>query len=582
MKGSSMDTFKKLNYLFDKKLKWKTFVVGIIIIGGSIAELLGVSIILPIISMATNPNAIYENEICIQIARIFGIDNSNQLLILLVIAVIMIYCIKNIYLTWMTHRMNCFSKGIMKYFSTRLLSSYMKQPYTYFLNKNTAEILRSINSDTINLYGVVANVMQIMSQGLTTMLLIVFSVMTNPIMSLIVAVLLGGCAALIIGVIQKKMRYMGREHQRLSAYLIQYAKQSFEGIKEVKMMNREQYFIRQYADVYEHSAEIERICNLLSYIPKYLIETVCITGIMLYLVFVVTTGAELVTLVPQLGVFAATAFKLLPCMNALYANFSNMIYHKASIDVIYNDIKEVEDIVEDFSNSTATSEFREFKKYISVEDITFSYSGQKKAVLKNINVRIHKGESVAFIGESGGGKTTLVDIILGLLTPQQGRILVDGKDIQVDSRGWHNRIGYIPQMIFLLDDTIRNNVAFGIDDQLIEDDKVWLALKEAKMQEFVESLEDGLNTMVGEAGTRLSGGQRQRIGIARALYSNPDILVFDEATSALDNETEKEVMEAIENLHGNKTMIMIAHRLSTIEKCDHIYRVGNQQIEQIR
>lgn len=577
-----MDTLKKLNYLFDKKLKLRAIGILIIILLGSVAELAGVSIILPVISLATDTKAMQTNGICLFISNVLRTDDSRVVLLVLIVLIIIIYLVKNTYLAWMTHRMNCFSKDIMKYFSTRLLSSYMKQPYAYFLNKNTAEILRSVNADTVNLYGVVANVMQVISQGITALLLIGFSIMTNPEMSLLVAALLGGCAFLIIFVIQKKMRDMGKEHQRVSAHIIQYAKQSFEGIKEIKIMNREQYFISQYAKVYERSSELERICNLLSNVPKYMIETVCIVGIMLYLAIAVLGGGELSALVPQLAVFAAAAFKLLPSMNALYTNFSNMIYHKASIDVVYHDIKEVENVEVDFHETRDCGMFRMFQDKIQVSDVSFSYSEQSPEVLHHVSLTIKKGESVAFIGESGGGKSTLVDIVLGLLTPQKGCVLVDGKDIESDMRGWHNRIGYIPQMIFLLDDTIRRNVAFGVEEEEIDDNRVWAALEEAQLKDFVKGLREGLDTMAGEAGTRLSGGQRQRIGIARALYTNPDILIFDEATSALDSETEKEVMMAIDSLHGNKTMIMIAHRLSTIENCDHVYKVGNQLIEKVR
>lgn len=577
-----MNIVQELNYLFDRKMKFKAFFVLVIIMLGSVVELLGVSIILPVISLATDVNAVNTNKVCIIISKVLNTKDNRVVLLVLIVIIIMIYVLKNIYLAWMTHRMNCFSKNTMRHFSTSLLTSYMKQPYAYFLNKNTAEILRSINSDTVNLYTTIANTMQVISQGITVILLIFYSILTNPVLTFLVAVLLGGSAAVIILFIQKKMRRMGQEYQQAASFIIKYAKQSFEGIKEVKITNRENYFINQYADVYERASEIERIHNLLSNLPKYLIETICIGGVMLYLAISILIGGELTTLIPQLGVFAVVAFKLLPCINSLYTNFSSMIYHKASIDVIYHDIKEVENVEANFADEFKEGKINKFDKEIQVNNISFSYEGNGQKVLDRINILIKKGTSIAFIGESGGGKSTLVDIILGLLTPQQGEIFVDGINIKEDLRGWHSRIGYIPQMIFLLDDSIRRNIAFGIDDTQIDDTRIWHALKEAKLDEFVEGLEKGLDTEVGESGTRLSGGQKQRIGIARALYNNPDILVFDEATSALDTETEREVMEAIENLHGSKTMIMIAHRISTIENCDHVYRVGEQTLVKVR
>lgn len=577
-----MEVLKQMNYLLDRKLKFRLAGMLFIILIGAIAELIGVTIILPIVDLAMNPASVTENKWCVMITDFTGVTDSNHVLLILIGITITVYIVKNIYLSWMAHRMNCFSKNIKQHFSVKLMEAYMKQPYAYFLNKNTSEILRSVNSDTVNFYAVVANSLQMISQGITALLIVAFLAMTNLVMTVLVALLLGGCAVIVVFGLQKPMRRMGREFQRLSSYTIQYAKQAFEGIKEVKISNKEKFFIDEYRHVFDRASDIERISNLLSFIPKYLIETVCIGGILGYLAFVIIVGGSLTNIVPQLATFSVAAFKLLPSINIVYTGISNIIYHKASIDVIYNDIKEVEEIEIDFSEECNIGEFIDFKEKIQLKNIRFAYDNSDKIVLDNINFNITKGQSIAFVGESGGGKTTMVDIILGLLKPQAGQVLVDGKDIEDNLRGWHERIGYIPQLIYLLDDSIRNNVAFGVSKDKIDEERVWRALRQAKLEEFVLGLEHGLDTEVGEAGTRLSGGQRQRIGIARALYHDPDILIFDEATSALDNETEKEVMEAIDGLQGLKTMIMIAHRLTTIENCDHVYRVGGQTIEQVR
>ncbi len=266
---------------------------------------------------------------------------------------------------------------------------------------------------------------------------------------------------------------------------------------------------------------------------------------------------------------------------SLYASFTNIAYNMAAIELIYHDIRSVEH-VDDRNIGMEDCEQLRFDHAIEVKNLSFTYDQSDKVILDDVSVTIHKGESVAFVGESGGGKTTLVDNILGILMPQKGSVFVDGVNINEIMQSWHRDIGYIPQTIFMMDDTVRRNVAFGVKSEEIDDNKVWEALRKAQLEEFVKQMEHGLDTEVGEAGMRLSGGQRQRIGIARALYHNPDILVFDEATSALDNETEKEVMAAIDALHGSKTMIMIAHRLTTIENCDHVYRVENRNIQKIR
>ncbi len=576
-----MSLFKEFNYLFDRKLKWKFIAMVFVVLFGALAELLGVSAILPIVELATNPEAVETNAYCSLLSDITGITDSNQIMLVLIACIIALYIVKNVYLSFQAYAINSYSKNTRLHFSTRLMEAYMKQPYSYFQKKNTAEILRSVNTDTGNMYTVIVNVLQLISQGFTAFLLITYLAVTNIMMTLIVAGLLGFCALLVIFILQRKMRALGREVQRVGAGIIKNAKQAFEGIKEVKIMNKERFFIENYRNVYKKSTSIELIYNLMSYIPKYLIETVCIIGILAYLAVVIMSGGDLSKLLPQLSVFAVAAFKLLPSINALYSHFSNVLYNKASIDLIYRDIREVE-AIENEDLIDGEVEKLHFEKEIAIHSLTFAYDDTDKNVLEDVSFTIKKGESVAFIGESGGGKTTLVDNILGILTPQKGTITVDGKDINEISRSWHKDIGYIPQQIYLLDDSIRNNVAFGVVTEDIDDEKVWSALKGAKLDGFVRKLDEGLETNVGEAGTRLSGGQRQRIGIARALYHDPDILVFDEATSALDTETEKEVMEAIDGLHGSKTMLMIAHRLSTIENCDHVYRVENKKIEKVR
>lgn len=577
-----MHIFKQLNYLFTKKLKIELIGMLLIIFGGAIAELLGVSIILPIVNLAMVPDSVNSSELCLMIMAIFRVDDYNSVLLILIFATIVIYVCKNVYLSWMAFMMNSFSKKTKQYYSIKLMEAYLKQPYAYFLDKNTSEILRSINSDTVNFYAVITNGLQVISQGITGLLIVGFLASTNFVMTVLVGGLLGGCALVIILGMQKKIRRMGREFQKLSSKIILYAKQTFEGIKEVKVLSKERFFMDEFQHAYDVSSELERKYNLLNIIPKYFIETICIAGIMSYLASAIILGGNLAVLIPQLAVFAVAAFKLLPSVNALYASVSNIIFHKASVDVIYHDLREVENITTVFELDEKWDDVFKFNKNIEVKNVSFSYQNSQIEVLKDINLEIRKGESVAFIGESGGGKSTLVDIILGLLSPKRGEILVDGKNIVQNERAWRYKIGYIPQMIFLLDDSIRRNIAFGVSEDKVSDDRIWEVLKEAQLDEFVNKLEEGLDTEVGEAGTRLSGGQRQRIGIARALYHNPDILVFDEATSALDNETEKEVMEAINALHGTKTMIMIAHRLSTIENCEHVYRVGGQKVEQVR
>lgn len=576
-----MNLLKEFNYLFDRKLKLKFVGMIFVVLIGALAELCGVYVILPVVELATDPAAVQTNRYCRWISNITGITDSKDIMLVLIACIIALYIVKNVYLSWQAYAINSYSKNTRLHFSTKLMEAYMKQPYSYFLNKNTAEILRSVNTDTGNMYTVVTNLLQIISQGLTSALLITGLLISSFWMTVMVTVLLALCALLIILVLQKKMRALGKEYQRVGAGIIKTVKQSFEGIKEIKIMNKERFFIENYRTVYKNATRIELIYNLMSYIPKYLIETIAIGGILLYLALIIAGGGDMGALLPQLSLFAVAAFKLLPSVNALYANYGNVMYNKASVDLIYHDIREVQAVTDGALTDKEVEKLR-FEKEITVNSLSFAYDNMDQNVLEDISFSIEKGKSVAFIGESGGGKTTLVDNILGILKPQKGSVLVDGVNINEIMQSWHRDIGYIPQTIFIMDDTVRRNVAFGVRNEEIDDEKVWEALREAQLESFVKNLEHGLDTEVGEAGTRLSGGQRQRIGIARALYHAPDILVFDEATSALDNETEKEVMAAIDALHGSKTMLMIAHRLTTIENCDHVYSVENRKLKQVR
>ncbi|MBD5531515.1 MAG: ABC transporter ATP-binding protein [Lachnospiraceae bacterium] len=576
-----MNLYKELSYLFDRKLKLKFVGMVFVVLFGAIAELCGVYVILPVVELATDPEAVQTNRYCRWISDITGLSESNDIMLVLIACIIGLYIVKNVYLTFQAYAINSFSKNTRLHFSTKLMEAYMKQPYSYFLNKNTAEILRSVSTDTGNMYTVITNLLQIISQGLTAVLLITGLLLTSFWMTVMVTGVLALCALIIILVLQKKMRSLGLEYQRVGAGIIKAAKQAFEGIKEIKIMNRERFFIESYRTVYKNATRVELIYNLMRYIPKYLIETITIGGILLYLAIVILGGGNMGALLPQLSLFAVAAFKLLPSINTLYSDYGNVIYNKASVDLIYHDIREVQDTADEAIAETKAEKLC-FEREITIDSLSFAYDNTDHYVLEDISFSIEKGKSVAFIGESGGGKTTLVDNILGVLKPQKGSVLVDGVNINEIMQSWHHDIGYIPQTIFIMDDTVRRNVAFGVKDKDIDDELVWEALKEAQLESFVRQMEHGLDTEVGEAGMRLSGGQRQRIGIARALYHNPDILVFDEATSALDNETEKEVMAAIDALHGSKTMLMIAHRLTTIENCDCVYRVENRKLEKVR
>lgn len=577
-----MKTIKELNYLLDVKMKIQVLILFIMVLIGSAVELLGVAIVLPIVNIAMDSNGVSDSWYVNLVTSITGATKKEEILLWLALATICIYILKNCYLLFMNRQLYKFSADIKRKMATRLMKAYLKQSYSYFLQCNTADLIRSVNTDTAQLYEIVINVLQVVSNGLTATGLVIYLSITNFWMTMVVAALLAFCALLLVFVFQKTLRRMGRRNQKLTGFMIKYLQETFEGIKEIKLLNNENHFIDQYDKSYKEASNISIRSSTYGILPKYMIEVVCITGIMGYLAANVMWNPNYLELMPQLAVFCVAAYKLLPSVNALNGYINTIIFHRASVELVYNDIKAADKMEESFEHNNGIDTEFIFNDVIKIEDMSFKYHGAESNVVSHGELEIHKGQSVAFVGASGGGKTTTADIVLSLLTPTEGKVTVDGVDIQKNMWGWRKKIGYIPQTIYLTDDTIKRNVAFGLEDEMINEDEVWRAIKDAQLYDFVKSLPEGLDTVVGERGGRLSGGQRQRIGIARALYRNPEVLVFDEATSALDNETEKEVMKAIEGLQGSKTMIMIAHRLSTIENCDVVYRIENGTIKKER
>lgn len=571
----------KLLRLFNRQEKLQTIFIMILSVISAGAELIGVSIILPIIDLTLGQGEINDSLYCRIMIRLFRLEERDSIIIILIFGTIIIYILKNLYLTWMYGYVYRYAASVRRSFAVKLLKAYMQQPYTFFVKRKTSDLIRSVNDDTSNLYEVLYSLFLLVSQMITAICIVVYLAMTNVVMTLIVVVCLLICAGVIVKIMHKSMRSLGKKNQNYQASLINYLQQSFEGIKEIKILNSESYFTGKYDEVCAKYVGNNYKFRMANMFPKYLIEMIVIAGIMGYLAYSIRFSSNYAAIVPQLAVFVSAAYKLLPTVNQIYTYINSIVYYRASVDLVYSDMKEIEKL-QKIDDRRKNKETIEFQDKISVENVDFAYEGSDKYILQNVSIDIPKGKAVAFIGSSGGGKTTLADLILGLQVPIKGNVLVDERNILSCAQEWHDKIGYIPQSIFLIDDTIRNNVAFGIDEKEIDDKLVWKALEEASLREFAESSAEGLNTMVGERGVCLSGGQRQRIGIARALYRNPEILVFDEATSALDNETEKEVMKAIDSLHGNKTLIMIAHRLSTIENCDMVYKVENGRVSRER
>lgn len=567
---------QKIRMIFNRTQKIKFVVLFCMLFAGSVLELMGVSLILPFVQLVMDTDGT-DNALFQWFGRLVGAESQRELLIWLGLLLIAVYLIKNTYLLFTKYVQLRFVFNNRLELSGRLMRNYMKKPYPFHLEKNSSEILRSVTSDVNNLYELVMDVIDLVSNLLIIAMLAVYLLYTDVVITLVVAALLGLCSYFYFAIMRKRTVDYGKQNQIYNGKMIQAVNQALGGIKEIKVLARENYFVRAYEENGKYYASSLKKSQFYRNAPKYLIETVCVCGVLATILIKLQMGADVQELVPQLSVFAMAAFRLLPSVNQVNNLLNGILFLKPSIDRIYEDLQEAG------AKKNERPPERDYRRLpaadvVRFEHVTFRYPGTEKEILSDLSVELPLKKSIGFVGSSGAGKTTFMDLLLGLLSPDQGRICYGDSDIRDYPDAWGHKLGYIPQSIYLADDTIRRNVAFGIPDSEISEAKVRRALEEAQLLEFVDGLDDGLETMVGESGVRLSGGQRQRIGIARALYQQPEILVLDEATSALDTETEQAVMEAVERFRGRCTLLMIAHRTSTLENCDQIYRLEDGKL----
>ena len=568
---------QKFDYILTKKDKRTVFLLLWMTIIGSILELAGVAIFLPFVDIIMYPNYVTDDPYLNWFYAKGGFTTVKGFEVFLCAVIIGIYIVKNLYLVWQKNVTYKFSFRIQKKLATKLLNSYMNQPYTFHLRKNVAELQRALQEDVANFSGFVMQAMELVAELGVCVLMGIYLLTVSKTITVVVVGLLVVCVFGFTNATKKLSRGLGKDCQNYKAKIYQWINQSLGGIKEVKILAREDYFLTSYNDYYGKYTKALQILRLIGMIPKYIVEAVCMTGLVLAIIIKILFGeAEMIHFIPQLTVFATAAFRLLPSVGRINGYLTQMLFYMPSVDLVYHDLKEVDEHQE--KSGEEEEGIFVLSNEIHIDHVTFRYPDGVEDIVHNVDFRIPKGKSVAFIGPSGAGKTTMADIILGLLQPTEGSIYADRMDIHKNLNKWHKQIGYIPQTIYLADDTIRANIAFGVFEDKIDDEAVNRALRQAQLDEFINTLPEGINTYVGDRGVRLSGGQRQRIGIARALYHNPEILVLDEATSALDNETETAVMESIDSLQGMKTMIIIAHRLTTIRNVDFIYEVADGHV----
>lgn len=535
---------------------------------------MGIGIIMPFVSIISKPELLSSDKIFYTLYNLSGVETYQQFILLFCLVLLAFYCLKNTFLAYMYHYQNRVIFGRMHEVATSLLATYLKAPYSYHISCNSSDLQRNINHDVIVVFNWIVLQSFCLASDLLVMIVVILMLLTlGPLPTLAAMLLIAISTTIFFYVIRKKISRLGGGERRHVGNMIKTIQQALGSIKETKILCKEPFFVTTFAQYCKEYTNARRTIMTVNELPRLFLEAIAVCSMLVILVVNLLREIELNLILPSIALFAAAAFRLIPATTRIIRS-TNMIRHYwPSLEVVFKDLTSLSiSMSQAPQNASLLTNFNiGYEESIELDNVYFQYENSNEAVLNGVSLSIHKGQAVGFVGRSGAGKTTIVDIILGLLSPTNGRILVDGLDIRKNQKGWQKRFGYIPQQIFLTDDTVKRNIAFGVPDESIDEQRIWEVLSLVHMKAFVQKLSGDLNSQLGENGVRISGGQRQRIGIARALYFDPEILILDEATSSLDNETEQAVSGAIAALTGKKTLVIIAHRLSTVEKCDRLF-----------
>ena len=568
--------FKKLIFIFSKDQKKQLLIIGFLLLIGMIFEMAGLGVLIPALGIILNPNIGEKYPSLNPLLQFLGNPSSDKLIIYGLSLLVIVYFIKITFLTYLSWKQSNFSSKLGAEITFSLFKGYMSMPYSFHLKRNSSQLIKNLQAEigqftTLSQSIIFLTIESSVILGSALMLIII-----DPIGAISVSFFLLVSSMIFHRVTKKRLLSWGQRRQDYDSQINKHLIQGLSAVKDVKIFGKEIFFLTKFNIPNFLKAKIFTNQVTLQQIPRLYLELLSVMGLAGLVVIKIFQHKPLDLLLPTLGVFVAASFRMLPSVNRIMSSIQGIKFAKPVVDVLYHEfhlIRNTEEIIE----ATETIKLN-FTNEINISEVSFKYEDSSKEALSNITLKIKHGESIGLFGPSGSGKSTLVDIILGLLSSDKGQITVDGINIKNCLRQWQNQIGYVPQTIYLIDDSILHNVAFGISDDQIDLKAVEKAIKAAQLNEFIQALPEGLNTFVGERGVRLSGGQRQRIGIARALYHDPSILVLDEATSALDYVTEKSVMDAVTAFQGHKTLIIVAHRLSTLENCDRLYQLETGQI----
>lgn len=566
---------KKINFLITKRDKKRLIGLIFLLFVGMILEVFGLGILLPALTILSSPESIKEVQFLSTIKSYFPLLKSQDSQLIFLVSLVLIYLIKSVFLIFLTFIQYRFLSKLTAYVSNELYSTYLKQPYKFHVQRNASELIKNIQLEIHYFSTYIFSFVTVIIEGGFVFSVLVTLIYIEPFGAFAIGLFYGLLSFLFLKTTRKKISQWGSLRQNYDAEISKTALEGLGAIKDLLVLNRSNYFISKYSNLNYLKARINSNQGVLSQLPRYYFELVSVIGLISFIIFLIYTGKESKDIISILGVFVAATFRAIPSLNRIVGANQSLKFYKPSIDKIYSEIKLV-----DLSNEELNyGEMYEFKNSIVFSDVSYRYES-RNLVLNDIDLVIKKGDIIGIIGESGSGKSTFVDLLIGLFKPTKGTVQIDGSPIY-NNRKLKSMIGYISQSIYLIDDSITKNIALGIPENKIDNDRILDLIKKVKLNDFVESLEFGESTRVGERGVQISGGQRQRIGIARALYHNPQILILDEATSALDSTTEMEVIQAINELKEHMTVIMIAHRKSTLNIANRIYEIRDKKLFKI-
>lgn len=579
-----VNIIKNLKLILGRKQKIRIIILFLMMIFGALLESIGIALLPTLLSGLMSIDELEKNQYVIYICEFFE-WNVEHAIIMLIILLIVLYVTKGLYTVLQCYVLYSFINNNRYRMQSQLMESYLNRDYSYYMNVRSGDVIQNLTNNIDFVFTAVSSLMNFFAEIVMIIIILGTIVIINPIFSIgvggLLFILMMAVGHFIKPIMAKSGNQVNAGYKNMNKWILQ----SIGGIKDIKIGQREDYFLENYNYYGKITAKSRQKNAFYENVPKSVYETVTMVSVLIILLLIFQYRNNFASIIPQFAAFGVAVIKVIPSANRLSTFRNSMEYYSGGLkDVVTFILESQKEFIErenkkkEFNLKKVEAVKISFDKCCELDHITYKYPGGEKEILSDACMVIPIGKSVGIVGPSGAGKSTAADILLGLLKPQEGAVRSDGINIEENYTSWLSHVGYIPQTIYMLDDDIKSNVAFGFNGMDISEEKIWEALDEACIGDFVRGLPQGLETNIGERGLRLSGGQRQRLGIARALYGSPDILVFDEATSALDNQTERDIIESIDNLHGKKTLVIIAHRLTTIEKCDLVYKVENGTI----